>query len=137
MNRLVAADAGPVSDVALKSLYVAARSDIVLVDLDSPGYGEAGQDVMYAYLFGIPVVGISHRFILSPWVTVKLRAVIFPRTTDEIVQQVLAYDHKTTAMLDHYRAEVEAEKAVKKAEESVVNEPGVGPVHGGAVPSSV
>jgi hypothetical protein len=105
LSRLRAADEAPTLDVAFKSLYVLLRSDIVLVDLNQPGHGEASQEVVYAYLSGIPIVGIAHRFILSPWMINKLNAVIFPRTSDEIVQQVLAHDHKTTVMLEHYRAE--------------------------------
>jgi hypothetical protein len=113
MPRLQAADNGPTIDLPFRNLYVILRSDIVIADLNSPGHGEASQEVMYAYLFGVPVVGLSHRFILSPWVVSKVRAVVFPRTTDEIAQQVLAYDHKVTAMIDHYRTEAEAEKVAK------------------------
>lgn len=105
LPRLRAADESPSIDVAFKSLYVLLRSDIVLVDLNQPGHGESSQEVVYAYLSGVPVIGVAHRFILSPWMINKLNAVIFPRTSDEIVQQVLAHDHKTTAMLEHYRAE--------------------------------
>ncbi len=110
LPRLRAADDSPTLDVAFKNLYVILRSDVVLVDLNQAGHGESAQEVLYAYLCNIPVIGIAHRFILSPWMANKLNAVVFPRTTDEIVQQVLAYDHKTTAMLDHYRAEHEEEK---------------------------
>lgn len=110
LPRLRAADESPTLDVAFKSLYVILRSDVMLVDLNEAGHGESAQEVLYAYLCNIPVIGIAHRFILSPWMLNKLNAVIFPRTTDEIVQQVLAYDHKTTAMLDHYRAEHEEKK---------------------------
>lgn len=105
LSRLRAADESPSIDVAFKSLYVLLRSDIVLVDLNQPGHGEASQEVVYAYLSDIPIVGVAHRFILSPWMINKLSAVIFPRTSDAIVQQVLAHDHKTTVMLEHYRAE--------------------------------
>lgn len=105
LPRLRAADGSPSIDVAFKALYVLLRSDIVLVDLNQPGHGESSQEVVYAYLSGIPIVGVAHRFILSPWMINKLNAVIFPRSSDEIVQQVLAHDHKTKTMLDHYRAE--------------------------------
>jgi len=139
MPRITASDSSASIDVAFKSLYVILRSDLVLVDLNSPGHGEASQEIMYAYLFGIPVIGLAHRFILSPWVVNKVRAVIFPRTTDEIVQQVLAYDHKTTAMIEHYRGLTEAEKPVaeKVATEPKDVEPSPGQIHGAAVPGSV
>lgn len=114
LGRLRAADQTPTLDVTFRNLYILLRSDIVLVDLDFVGHGEPSQEVLYAYLIGVPVVGIAHRFILSPWMADKLNAVVFPRTSDEIVRQVLCHDHKTTAMLDHYR-KLEVEKQVQRA----------------------
>lgn len=117
LPRLKAADESPSIDVAFKSLYVLLRSDIMLVDLNQAGHGESSQETVYAYLSGVPVIGVAHRFILSPWMINKLNAVIFPRTSDEIVQQVLAHDHKTTAMLEHYREEQqEAERQAIREE---------------------
>jgi len=113
MDRMKANDQGPSVDLPFKNLYALIRSDIVLLDLNVPEHGEKSQEVLYAYLCNIPVVGIAHRFILSPWIVGKVKSVIFPSTTDEIVQQVLAYDHKTTAMIEHYRA---VEKVTKDAE---------------------
>lgn len=110
MNRLRSADQSPTLDVAFKNLYALLRSDIVVVDLDGVGHGEPSQEVLYAYLCGVPVVGIAHRFILSPWILGKVDAVIFPRTSDEIVQQILAYDRKTSVLIDHYRMEQEREQ---------------------------
>jgi len=138
LDRIKVSDNSPTIDIPFRELYVLLRSDIVLADLNSMGHGEVSQEVMYGYLFGVPVVGLSHRFILSPWIAGKLRSVIFPRTTDEIVQQVLAYDHKTTAMINHYRATAEAEKTATQAEaEKNDVQQSLSPVHGAEIPGSV
>lgn len=103
LPRLERADEGPTLDVAFKRLYAVLRSDIVLVDMNAPDHGCRSQEVMYAYLSVIPVVGIAHRFILSPALAGLVGTVLFPRTSDEIVRQVLAFDHKVTATLQYYR----------------------------------
>ena len=120
VQRLRAADEAPTLDVSFRNLYVILRSDIVLVDLDRLGHGEPSQEVLYAYLSGVPVVGIAHRFMLSPWMADKLSAVIFPRTSDEIARQVLAHDHKTSAMFDYYRA-LESDQPNKKTDSTVAD----------------
>jgi|GEM_PF-6602291 len=104
-SRLVVADHGPFLDVAWKRLYALVRADICLVDLNVPDHGCAAQEAMTAYLAGIPVVGVAHRFIVSPTMAEKLEAVVFPRTSDQLVRQVLAFDHKLTAAIRHYRGE--------------------------------
>lgn len=113
-NRLRQADSGPSVDVAFKNIYVLLRSDLVLVDLNAPSHGETAQEVLYAYLFGVPVVGIAHRFILSPWVVGKVKAVIFPSSSDDIVHQILAQDTATAAYISSMRAELD--KAVAETE---------------------
>jgi hypothetical protein len=121
LKRIKASDGGPSIDLPFKDLYVILRSDIMLVDLNEAEHGERSQEVLYAYLFGVPVIGVSHRFILSPWMAGKMNAVVFPATTDEIVAQVLAYDHKITAALKYFRAadkelkEIESKKGVLEA----------------------
>jgi hypothetical protein len=109
-NRLAAADAGPFLDVSFKRLYALLRADIVLVDLNGPDHGCKAQETLYAYLMHVPVVGIAHRFILSPAMLDKVSCVLFPRASDEIVRQVLAFDHRTTAALERYRPNVSSEK---------------------------
>jgi len=118
VHRIKASDEAPTTDVSFKDLYVIIRSDIVLVDLDRMDHGERSQEMAYAYLCGVPTVGIAHRFIFSPWVADKISSIVFPRTSDEIVRQVMAFDHKATAVLDYYRAMAgEAEALRKRAEE--------------------
>lgn len=128
-GRLVLADRGPFLDVAFKRLYALLRADILLVDLNVPDHGCRSQEAMYAYLAGIPVVGIAHRFIISPTMLEKVEAVVFPRTSDQIARQVLAFDHKVTAAIHQYRsaqqledlsgraAELTAELTAEKAEQ--------------------
>jgi hypothetical protein len=121
LRRVKESDERPSIDLPFKNLYVLLRSDIMLVDLNDPDHGERSQEVLYAYLFGVPVVGVAHRFILSPWVAGKVSAVVFPATTDEIVAQVLAYDYKTTAAFKYIRSaknesrELESRKGVLEA----------------------
>lgn len=126
INRIKAADGAPSIDLPFKDLYVILRSDIVLVDLNTADHGERSQEVLYAYLFGIPVVGVAHRFILSPWMVGKVNSVVFPVTTDEIVSQVLAYDHKITSAIKYLRedradlkSKEEVLEAAKKLRENV------------------
>lgn len=102
-ERLTIADHGPFLDVAFKRLYALLRADVVLVDLNVPDHGCRTEDALYAYLAGIPAVGIASRFIVSPGLVGRLDAVLFPRTSDQIVRQVLAFDHKVTATIEHYR----------------------------------
>lgn len=104
-ERLTVADHGPFLDVAWKRLYALLRADICLVDLNVPDHGCAAQEAMTAYLAGIPVVGVAHRFIVSPTMAEKLEAVVFPRTSDQIVRQVMAFDRKVTAAIRQCRIE--------------------------------
>lgn len=104
MGRMQAGDGGPTIDVPFKNLYVLLRSDIVLVDLNVPSHGGKAQEVLYAYLLGVPVVGVAHRFILSPWLVEKCKAVVFPKTSDDIVHQVMAFDQWVTAAIQHHSA---------------------------------
>jgi hypothetical protein len=104
-------------DVAFKRLYALLRADAVLVDLNVPDHGCRSQEVMWAYLAGIPVVGIAHRFIVSPSMAAMLEAMVFPRTSDQIVRQLLALDHKTTATIRHYRERQQLQQLNQKAAE--------------------
>lgn len=129
-DRLMAADNGPFLDVSFKRLYALLRSDVLLTDLNGPDHGCKASETLYAYLIDVPVVGIAHRFILSPAMLDKVSCVLFPRASDEIVRQVLAFDHRTTAALERYRPSASSEKLaelsqrVKElAEQRAQNEP--------------
>lgn len=115
-NRLAAADDGPFIDVSFKRLYALLRSDIVVADLNAPDHGCKAHETLYAYLIDVPVVGIAHRFILSPAMLDKVSCVLFPRSSDEIVRQVLAFDHRTTAALERYHPAASSEKVTELAE---------------------
>jgi len=118
VGRLERSDHHPSLDVAFKRLYALLRSDIMLVDMNEPDHGCRSQEVMYAYLSNVPIVGIAHRFILSPSMVGRVGTVIFPRTSDEIVRQVLAHDHKVTATLQYYR--MRAQKIMNERVDEVV-----------------
>ncbi len=101
-DRLLAADRFATTDVSFKHLYALLRADILLLDLNVPSHGGKFHESLYAHLFGIPIVGIAHRFILSPWTTERCDALVFPKDTDEIVRQVLAFDRRTSAMIEEH-----------------------------------
>jgi len=115
-GRLTVADNGPFIDVQFKRLYALLRSDIVVADLNVPDHGCKAHETLYAYLVDVPVVGIAHRFILSPAMLDKVSCVLFPRSSDEIVRQVLAFDHRTTAALERYRPVASREKVTELSE---------------------
>lgn len=102
-HRFVVADRGPFVDVHVKRLYALLRADIMLVDLNVPSHGCLGHEMLYAYLSGIPIVGIAHRFILSPSVLDKLEVVLVPKTSDQIVRQVLAFDRGVSDTIARHR----------------------------------
>lgn len=102
-ERVSVADRGPFLDVSFKRMYALLRADVVIADLNAPDHGDKTHETLYAYLMDVPVVGIAHRFILSPAVLGQVSCVLFPRSSEEIVRQVLAFDHKTTAALERYR----------------------------------
>lgn len=110
LPRLQAADAAPTADVAFKNIYALLRANVVVADLENPDHGEKTQEVMYAYLIGVPVVGVAQRFMFSPYVAEKISAFVRP-DPNAIVRQVLAHDHKTNAMLRYYDALQNAQQA--------------------------
>jgi len=110
LPRLRVADSSPTADVAFKNVYALLRSNVVVADLDNPDHGEKTQEVMYAYLIGVPVVGVAQRFMFSPYVAEKISALVRP-DPNAIVRQVLAHDHKTSAMLRYYDALQNAQQA--------------------------
>lgn len=115
-DRIAIADRGPFMDVSFKRLYALLRADIVLVDLNVPDQGCRTLEALYAYLAGIPAVGVASRFIVSPGLVARLEAVLFPRTSDQIVRQVLAFDHKVTAAIEHYRSAEQRERQHEQLE---------------------
>ena len=98
LQRIDHADTTPSTDIPFKHLYALLRADVVLVDLDLPDHGES-HEVLYAYLLGVPVIGVSGRFLLSPWMAEKCSVVVFDREVDAIVRQVLAHDRLVSAVL--------------------------------------
>jgi hypothetical protein len=115
LPRLKISDQLPTTDVAFKNLYALMRSSVVVADLDNPDHGEKTQEVMYAYLIGVQVVGVAHRFMFSPYVAEKISVFVRPDPYS-IVRQVLAHDHKINAMLRYYEA-LQAAKQSKKADQ--------------------
>lgn len=89
--RIAQADQGAVQDVHFKRLWVLARADVVVWDLCGPGWGGAACEALYGYLLGIPVIGVSNRFVLPPAATQMVASVVWPSNTDQIACQVRAH----------------------------------------------
>jgi hypothetical protein len=83
------AEGGDAMLTEFKDLYALTRSQIMLVDLSVPSFGGRSQEVLYAYLLEIPIIGISSRFMNSPWLINKCEVVLQPNA-DRIMKQIVA-----------------------------------------------
>jgi len=83
-------DGGISSLIKLKDLYTLARSKVVLTDLSYPSFGGRPQELLYAYLMDIPIIGISPRFMNSPWMVDICELIMSPRSIDQIIRQIAA-----------------------------------------------
>lgn len=89
-------------ELSFRHLYCLLRADVVVLDLNVPSHGGKYHEALYGYLFGLPIIGIAHRYIFSPWVTERCSALVFPRNTDEIVRQVLAFGRHADLMIEEH-----------------------------------
>lgn len=87
-TRFVINERKPVLD-NYKSMYCLLRADVMLVDMNLASYGDVAQEVLYAWLWNIPVIGITNRFINSSWVQSRCKMLLMPRNSSEIVEQIL------------------------------------------------
>jgi hypothetical protein len=84
------------SDLVLKDLYVLIRSDVMVVDLDVPSHGGKSQETYIASLGDIPIIGVTSRFVLTPWL-LRLVDVLVPTSAQDsrigarIAQQIQAF----------------------------------------------
>jgi hypothetical protein len=78
------------TDVLFKDLFMLIRANVMVVDLNRKTSGGTAQEVLYAHLLNIPVVGISFKFQVSPWMHQRCRSIINPRSPDDIHKAVLA-----------------------------------------------
>ena len=107
-----------IENVTFRSLYVLLRSDIVLIDLSSPSY-EGHMDLLYAHLGNVPSIGITDRFVSSPWSAGKVTATITPADSNDVIRQIMAHDRAVTAPIEaNHRELISAlELADQKASE--------------------
>lgn len=66
----------PTNQAVDRALYLLVRSRVVVVDLDRPGYGERGGETLYAAQIGLPVIGVTSRFVVDPWLASRCRLVL-------------------------------------------------------------
>ena len=89
---LAAADSGePTLRVADRDLYCLIRSDMMLVDLSMPGYGEQGVDVLFGHLGQMPIIGITDRYQNAPALLQRLDCLIAPDSIGQIVRAVMLF----------------------------------------------
>lgn len=87
----------PLISAADKDLYCLMRSDIMLVDLSTPGYGEQGADVLFGQLGGMPIVGITDRFQNAPSLLARIDCLIAPTRVEQIIHVVMMYGNSSPA----------------------------------------
>ncbi len=78
------------SQIIFRHLYFLTRATLVVADLNNPSLGETSQEVLYAHLMNIPIIGISYRPTVSPWMHSKVRSIIAPRNADDLVKAIIA-----------------------------------------------
>ena len=81
------------SQILFKDLFLLIRSDIVVADFNNPSAGSA-QEILYAHLMDIPILGISYRSSVSPWLQNRAVAVAAPKNADDIIRLVIGALHK-------------------------------------------
>lgn len=69
-------------DLPFKNLYCLLRSDLLIVDMNGP---EVAQDVMYAWMWNIPIIGATYKFLNSPTVQAKCDAILNPLDISNII----------------------------------------------------
>jgi len=70
-----------------RDLYVLMRSDVVLADLNSLEIGSRTLEMVYAKLWGIPIIGVSDNMTNSP-AHLSLLDVVVPSNIDNLVGMI-------------------------------------------------
>lgn len=69
-----------------KHQYMLIRSDLVMVDLDLPSYGEVAVDVMIASALQIPIIGVCAKIFQAPPIAERLECLIHPSKVQTFLQ---------------------------------------------------
>lgn len=91
---LQADGADPLIKSADKDLYCLMRSDMMLVDLSTPSFGDQGVDLLFGHLSGMPVVGLTDRFQNAPSLVSRLDCLIAPTSVGQIVRAIELFGGK-------------------------------------------
>lgn len=89
IQQLQRSDTGQLSsDIVYKDLFLLMRSDVVLVDLNKKSAGGTPQEVLYAHLLNIPIIGISHMPSVSPWMHYRIPVIANPKNIDDLIKLI-------------------------------------------------
>lgn len=75
-DALTRLDAGDTTVVRALSSFILLRSRVVVADLNTPSYGGMLQALELANMAGIPIIGVSNRVTISPWVLDVATAIV-------------------------------------------------------------
>jgi hypothetical protein len=88
MPLLQAGDEAEISKaIVWKDLYILLRSKLILADINEPSFGGRPSELLFAYLWKIPRLVISHRYQNSPW-AIAWTDTILSENLDNILTQL-------------------------------------------------
>lgn len=92
LPKLIEAEEHPMTvETVQRALYLLVRARAVLVDLDALSYGDRGAETWCARQLGIPVLGVTSRFVVDPWLASTCSQIRRPDPAD-ILQGVRCLD---------------------------------------------
>lgn len=93
---LASCDSESEADFIFREIYVILRSNILLADLSNPSFGGVSSSILFARLLSIPIIGLTYRFHVSPWMFQELSAMVFARKIPEILSIARAMARRTS-----------------------------------------
>ena len=92
VDRMLSASINQLSDnITWAHQYVLVRSDVVMVDLDMPSYGEVAFDILIASALGIPVVGVCSKIFQAPQLLSRFECIIHPSKVQTFLKTLPGY----------------------------------------------
>lgn len=74
-----------------RHLFCLMRSDLMLVDLSTPGYGDQGIDTLFGHLGGMSMIGLTDRFQNAPSLVSRLVCLIAPTSVEQIAHAIWVF----------------------------------------------
>jgi energy-converting hydrogenase Eha subunit E len=71
-----------------KELYIMSCSDIIVADISDADYGERSIIISESNNLNIPIIGVSTRFLNSPWLFSLVNTVVKP---ENVLDEILLY----------------------------------------------